>query len=100
MASSSAEQRAQDLQLGGVKDLLEALEPGIGTGALGELEELGHVRLPAGIDGGLLHRSLRRFEVLGLEIADQRPVLARRLPSGPLRFRSPSLASAPYPVPC
>ena len=41
----------------------------------GQLEELGHLRLPAGVDVGRLHAGDRRLEVLGLEVADQQPVL-------------------------
>ena len=41
----------------------------------GQLEELGHLRLPAGVDVGRLHAGDRGLEVLGLEVADQQPVV-------------------------
>src|SRR3954451_14105985 len=59
--------------LGKVEDLLEAHQALVGTLA----EERRHLLLPAIVDVGLRHRALRRLEVLGLDVADEQPVVAQ-----------------------
>src|SRR4051794_30321802 len=53
-----------------MEDLLEALQLTFG-------EVLRHVRLPAGVDVARVHRRHRALEALGLEVADEQPVLAQ-----------------------
>src|SRR5215211_8568994 len=59
-----------------VEDLLEQDQPLVG-GALQAREERGHLGLPAGVDLGAGHGGQRRLQVVGLDVADQEPVVVQ-----------------------
>src|SRR4051812_40908235 len=59
-----------------VEDLRQALQAGVRPLPGRKLEELRHLRLPARVDVGRLHPALRGGEVVGLEVADEQPVVA------------------------
>src|SRR5712692_1935940 len=56
-----------------VEDLVELQQPLVRPSPLEPLEEVAHLRLPAGVHLGLLYRLARRLEVVALEVADQDP---------------------------
>src|SRR3954463_7611877 len=60
-----------------VEDLGQPHEAGVRPLPGRKLEELRHLRLPARVDVRLLHRALRGPEVVGLDVADEQPVVAQ-----------------------
>src|SRR5579863_4065717 len=60
-----------------VEDLTDRRHRGVGRIARRELEERGHLLLPARIDLGARHRLEYVGELLALQVADQQPVLAQ-----------------------
>src|SRR5690606_20613419 len=60
---------------GQVEDLGEGLHRLVGAGAVEGGEEGGHLRLPAGVDLGGLHRGTGGLEVLGLQVSDEEAVV-------------------------
>src|SRR5262245_20322370 len=59
-----------------VEDLGQQQERLVRRPAVDSCEELGHLRLPAGVDLGRRHRLLRRIQVRGLDVPDQQAVVA------------------------
>src|SRR5919112_4755407 len=60
-----------------IEYLVEYPHPEVGP-AVGEPdEELGHLGLPPGVDRGGVHRGLGGREILGVQVPDEKPVVAQ-----------------------